>query len=521
MKSDRWTVDLEWKTPSRAHLDGVLPVCRSHCEGRRGVRIRLPIVLLLAAGIVGLTTLRSSAQNAPADVPVSYTRLRQFFIPFTADPKRPITELRLFVQRNGGDWEYLTSAQPTQKGFNFFTNQDGTYAMTVQTVYQDGTSEPTREQLSPQRKVVIDSAPPRITVRPFSTNDGAAGVEWDITDEAIDVSTIRLEYRWPGMVDWAPIDKGVQFRARDQRTWVLRPDQRIEIRVKASDFAKNETTSQPATTSTTVGDNRTNTGGMGNTGMGNTGMGGGALGDPVSPNRQFGTQHFVNSTQVKLNYNVTVGPSGIRKVTLWRQDEKQVWTKVLEKDGDDLKPEKDPPAVVPGDKPRTEPLTLTHDVQKDGTYGFSIVVESRAGASGKEPKTGDAPQTTIVVDTTSPQLKMNEPKVRANGTPNQGALVDIAWQATDKNLAPAPITLEYAEKVDGPWRIIAEKIDNTGKYTWAVPPTEPYSFYVRVKAVDRAGNLTTDTSKQNVIVDLTVPQVEIQNVMPVNPKPER
>ena len=37
-----------------------------------------------------------------------------------------------------------------------------------------------------------------------------------------------------------------------------------------------------------------------------------------------------------------------------------------------------------------------------------------------------------------------------------------------------------------------------------MPPTEPYSFYVRVKAIDRAGNMTTDTSKQNVIVDLTV-----------------
>jgi hypothetical protein len=117
---------------------------------------------------------------------------------------------------------------------------------------------------------------------------------------------------------------------------------------------------------------------------------------------------------------------------------------------------------------------------------------------------------------------MSEPKVRANGTATQGALVDIMWQATDKNLAPAPITLEYAEKLDGPWRVIAEKIDNTGKYTWAVPPTEPYSFYVRVKAIDRAGNLALDTSKQNVVVDLTVPQVEIRDVAPGSSnRPER
>ena len=81
------------------------------------MRFRLPIVLLLSVCIVGLSALKSQAQEER----IRYSKLRQFFIPFQADPKRPITELRLFVQRNGGEWEYLTSAQPTQKGFNFCT----------------------------------------------------------------------------------------------------------------------------------------------------------------------------------------------------------------------------------------------------------------------------------------------------------------------------------------------------------------------------------------------------------------
>jgi hypothetical protein len=477
------------------------------------VRVRLPIVLLLAATIVAADY--CSAQ-APDDRPPTYSKTRQFFIPFQADLQRPISELRLFVQRNGGEWEYLTSAQPTQKGFNFFTNQDGTYGLTVQTVYKDGTTEPPRDQLKVDKKIVIDTVPPKINVRPFSTNDGAAGVEWEIVDDYLDSTSIKLEYRWPGMADWAPIDRGISFRARDQRSWTLKPDQRIEIRVRAMDYAKNEAISTGVTTSPTVGDNRQFGSGTG-TG-GNTGTG-----DPVqNQNRVYGTQHFVNSTTVKLNYNVTVGPSGIRKVTLWRQDEKQAWSKVLEKDGDELRPDKETPAVLPGERPKTEPLTLVHTVEKDGTYGFIIVVESRAGASGREPKPGDPPHTVVVVDTTPPLVKMSEPKVRPNGAAAQGALVDIMWQATDKNLAPAPITLEYAEKLDGPWRVIAEKIDNTGKYTWAVPPTEPYSFYVRVKAIDRAGNLALDTSKQNVIVDLTVPQVEIRDVAPGSSnRPER
>src|SRR5262245_7088361 len=107
-----------------------VPVFR---QGRRGVRIRLPIVLLLCAGIAGLTENQALPQNPGGGERIHYRKQREFFMKFEADPNRPITELRLFVQRNGGEWEYLTSAKPTQKGFNFYTNQDGNYGMTVQT----------------------------------------------------------------------------------------------------------------------------------------------------------------------------------------------------------------------------------------------------------------------------------------------------------------------------------------------------------------------------------------------------
>ena len=480
------------------------------------MRIRLPIVLLLSVLITSVSNREAVSQsNSGSERPTRYSKQHQFFIPFTADLKRPIAELRLFVQRNGADWEYLTTAKPTQKGFNFFTNQDGTYGMAVQTVYQDGTLEPAKDQLAVDLKVVVDTIPPKINLHAFSTND-AAGVEWDIVDEYLDPSSIRLEYRWPGMVDWAPIDKGVQFRARDQRTWVLKPDQSIEIRVRASDLAKNEAVSAGVKTSPGIGDSRQFGSG---TGMGNPNTG---IGEQVQQ-RSNGSHHFVNSTTVKLNYNVTVGPSGLRKVSLWRLDDKQTWTKIKEQDPTELRSDKEAPAVMPGERPRTETLTLVDDVKKDGSYGYTIIVESRAGTSGREPKMGDSPQISVEVDTTQPIVKMSEPKVRPNGTASQGALVDIVWQATDKNMAPAPITIEYSEKQDGPWRVIAEKIDNSGKYTWAVPPTEPYSFFVRVKAIDRAGNVGMDVSKQNVIVDLTVPQVEIKEVTPGNGpgRPER
>jgi hypothetical protein len=80
-----------------------------------------------------------------------------------------------------------------------------------------------------------------------------------------------------------------------------------------------------------------------------------------------GAEHFINSKTFKLNYNVTVGPSGIKKMTLWRLADRcgpqdvvvfgpgdssggrQVWTKVLEQAGNELKPDKDARAALPSE----------------------------------------------------------------------------------------------------------------------------------------------------------------------------
>ena len=69
--------------------------------------VRLPI-LLIALVLVASSGSRSDAQFGGPDT-ARYSKVRQFFIPFSADPKRPISELRLFVQRNGADWEYAGS----------------------------------------------------------------------------------------------------------------------------------------------------------------------------------------------------------------------------------------------------------------------------------------------------------------------------------------------------------------------------------------------------------------------------
>ena len=96
---------------------------------------------------------------------VSYSNSRQFFIPFQTDMSKPINEIRLFAQLNGGEWEYLASAEPMQKGFNFATSQDGALwnygADSIRGWQQHTFQEPT----APDLKVIIDTVPPKIAVQ--------------------------------------------------------------------------------------------------------------------------------------------------------------------------------------------------------------------------------------------------------------------------------------------------------------------------------------------------------------------
>ena len=48
-----------------------------------------------------------------------------------------------------------------------------------------------------------------------------------------------------------------------------------------------------------------------------------------------------------------------------------------------------------------------------------------------------------------------------------------------------------------------------------MPESVPYQFYVRVEAVDRAGNSGTAETAKPVIVDLSQPKVQFLSVEPV------
>jgi hypothetical protein len=65
----------------------------------------------------------------------------------------------------------------------------------------------------------------------------------------------------------------------------------------------------------------------------------------------------------------------------------------------------------------------------------------------------------------------------------------IRWTAKDRNLGPRPITLLYAERLEGPWSPLAANAENSGRHEWVLPAWVPRSVYVRVQATDLMGNV--------------------------------
>ncbi len=209
-------------------------------------------------------------------------------------------------------------------------------------------------------------------------------------------------------------------------------------------------------------------------------------------------RRLLNSTTINLNFEIKdKGPSGISSIELWFTQDGRSWNKY--------------PLPPPQDGSEIK-SPLTFKVSNEGLYGFTLVAKSGVGLGERPPQVGDKPQVWVEVDLTKPVVAIQN-FIVGQGK-DQGKLF-IQWRATDKNLGAAPITLFYAEKLDGLWQPITEKkLPNTGQYVWQMPEGLPYQFYLKVEAVDRAGNVGTAVTPNLVRVDLKLPKVNIKSVEP-------
>jgi len=461
------------------------------------VQVRLPIVLL-ASLIVGMVSLDLRAQDSAPNVKTSYTSLRKFTLPFKfAATTGKIRELRLFYSLNGGQWRKITTINGEQDRFDVDTDQDGEYTFAVQAEYENGSQEPTQlDQLRPHIRIIVDSAPPNVKIAPLQGNPGTGGVEWLIEDPNLDPTSVRLECRYPGQVEWMSIEG--TYRDRGDYFWQLKQGQKLEVRVTARDRSKQPGQSQIVTTPPD----------------------GNGFQQPMNSN--FGSnktgqakQFYINSKRITLETKVLVGKSGIAQVDLYQNSGNGKWSRVEQVTVSPTDANPNQPAVQ-GDpnQPKLEFRKLTFEVQKEGLYGYIVGGKNGVGLGPGLPPDNTPARVLIEVDWTPPSVVITESKVVPSGL--RGNVLNIGWRVNDPNLAQKPIIIEISEDPNAKdkWTIIVQGLDNTGRYVWAVPENAPPKFYVRIRAIDRAGNPGEAITTQPVIADHHVPEFEIEGVEP-------
>jgi hypothetical protein len=435
---------------------------------------RLLVGLILALALAG----EGFAQLASGDV--TYLQKPVFRIPFTVDPGERLYEVQLYVSEDQGvTWQKAGAVAPDQREFSYRAERNGSHWFTVRTVGIDGKlSPPNLQGIKPQVKVVVDTQPPVVTLRQAPVQEGTVGVTWDIRDDNLDIASMALEYRMPGSVDWLSLP--VMPQVNGQRYWTPSTNGAIEVRLRVRDLAKNEGEGKVTVSADGQLARQMNS----------------SPDSDGTANRTAVATRFVNSKQISLNYKIEdKGPSGVSVVELWATRDGRSWDKVKE-------------------DPTHQPPFLW-EVTDAGKWGFTLIVKSGVNQSERPPHSGDAPQVWVEVDLTKPVVQWVNADV---GRGIDAGKVTITWKAEDQNFGSEPITLLYAKEAkgepQGPWTEIAGHLSNNGRYEWQLGPNVPYSFFVRVEAVDKAGNIGNKDTQTATIVDLHIPKGTILDVAP-------
>lgn len=205
------------------------------------------------------------------------------------------------------------------------------------------------------------------------------------------------------------------------------------------------------------------------------------------------TPHLTNTGRFTLDYDIdSVGPAGVDRVELWAtEDGGKTWTK------------------WGTDPDRRSPFDV--EIDREGTYGFRIVIVSASGLASPAPRAGEPADIWIGLDTTKPSVRFTT--VKYGEGPQTGQLV-IRWEASDAQLQSRPIGLLFAENPDGPWTTIASGLPNSGEYGWPADPNLRGQVYLRIEAHDEAENTGLDQLEDPVDLDGLSPKGRIRGFRP-------
>ena len=204
--------------------------------------------------------------------------------------------------------------------------------------------------------------------------------------------------------------------------------------------------------------------------------------------------NFVPSRNFQIDYEVSgVGPSGVGVVEVFiTQDNGGQWWR------------------YGVDADRQSPVAI--QVPADGRYGFCFRIHSGLGNAEPPPQPGDTPQVQLQVDSTAPHLKLLQMR---QGRGSQLREVTVDWDHVDDNPTDAPVSVFVGGSSKGPWQLIDDQIVDRGSHTFQLPQNPPAQLFVKLQAVDRAGNRSEAVSAEPILLDLARPTARVLTVDPI------
>ncbi len=181
------------------------------------------------------------AVGAPPD-DVDYIKSRNIQLPITfGDAKSQIKEIKLLVSTDEGKtWTHTASAAPEKQFFTYFAPIDGPYWFTICVIDQQGKQDPPDPYKAGRpRKIFVDTIKPVVRISTATRQGDDVQVAWEIQEDHVDLSTLKVEYKAVGAQDWAwfsaPATPGIigqtHFRFADPGPLV--------VRVQVADLAHN------------------------------------------------------------------------------------------------------------------------------------------------------------------------------------------------------------------------------------------------------------------------------------------
>ncbi len=407
---------------------------------------------------------------------IHYLNTPNFVVPFIINPAQQlqIQQVMLYVSENGRDYVPAGQAPPTATQFKYTAQHQGTYFFVVQAQYKDGRRVPGDPRaVQPGLKIVVDTSPPVVAIfRQIPPWDGSLAVEWDIRDDNPDLLSLRIEYRPAGTGQWIPLYLGPNQIYTGRFSWapqVYSPQ--YDVRLLVKDMAGNTTEK-----SLRAAPSQTQQAASASPGAS----------PPPGQNHLL----MVNTRTLRLNFDLLeMGKSQVKLIEVWATQDAQTWNKLTQQELTG------PPF----------PTSIVVHVPGEGRWGFKLLAKSGVGRGEPNPDRGTQPDSWVEVDETKPAVKILATEV--SGGPDNG-MMTIRWAAQEKHLADRPISIAYA--TDSPpqqWTYMANGLSNDGRYDWPIPPDLPHhSCWIKVEAVDLAGNIGVAQTDRMVVTDLSVPK---------------